>query len=119
MFYLFEDISENTDNPSSTDHIFHDDVTNESMIEIVRTENIEEYFEPCLVDNSKDGEEEVDVNLFEDTEYPSFTDHIVQIDDIDESIKEPLITKNILESCDTCSNSNETGQIDSFKVSVE
>ena len=48
-----------------------------------------------MVDNFKDDEEEVDVNLFEDTEYPSFTDHVVQIDDTDEIIKEPLITEII------------------------
>ena len=56
-FYLSKDISENTKNLYSTDHIFHDDVTNESMIEIVRTENIKESFETCWVDNSKDGKE--------------------------------------------------------------
>ena len=72
-----------------------------------------------MVDNSKDGEKEVDVNLFEDTEYPSFTDHVVQVDDTDEPIREPLRTKNILESLDTCLVSNETGEFVNFKVSEE
>ena len=88
------------------------------MLEIIRTKNIKESFEPYLVDNSKDGEEEVDVNLFEDTEYPSFIDH-VQIDDTNESIRELLRTKNILESFDTYSVSNEIGKFDNLKVGEE
>ena len=69
--------SEVTENPSSTNHIFHDDVTNESMIEIVATENIEKSFETCLVSNFKGNEEEVDFDLVEDIECHSFTDHII------------------------------------------
>ena len=44
-FYLSED----TEQPFSTDHIFYDEVTDESMIEIFAIENIEKSFETCLV----------------------------------------------------------------------
>ena len=118
-FYLSEDISENTENSSFTDHIFHDDVTNESMIEIVTTENIEKSFETCLVDNFKSDKKNVDFDLVDNTKYPSFTNYVVQIEDINESIREPFRTKNILESLDTCSVSNETGKFENFKVGEE
>ena len=45
--------SEDTENTSAVDHIFHDDVNNDSMIEIVGTENIEESLKTCLVNNFK------------------------------------------------------------------
>ena len=115
-FYL---LSEDTEQPSSTDHIFHDDVTNESKIEIIATENIEKSFETCLVNNFKGNEEEVDFDLLEDIECSSFTDHVVQIDDTDESIREPLRTKNKFESFDTCSISNETCELDNLKFGEE
>ena len=73
-FYLRH---EDTENPSSTNYIFHVDFTNESMIKIVATENIEESFETCLVDNFKGDEKDVDFDIVDDSEYPSFTDHVV------------------------------------------
>ena len=45
-----------------------------------------------MVDNFKGDEEEVDFDLVEDIEDPSFTDHVVQIDNTDETINEPLIS---------------------------
>ena len=90
---LVEDISEHTEQPSFTDPIFHDDVTNDSMIDIVATENIEESFETCLVDNSKDGEKKVDINLFEDTECHT-SDHIFQRDSFEKSIKDDFEIEN-------------------------
>ena len=53
------------------------------MIEIVATENIEESCEPCLVDNFKGDEEEVDLDLVEDIENPSCTNLVVQINNTD------------------------------------
>ena len=87
-FDLVEDISEHTKQPSFTDPIFHDYVTNDSMIDIIATKNIEESFKTCLVDNFKGDEEEADFDLMEDIEDYSFTDHVVQSDDTDETINE-------------------------------
>ena len=89
------------------------------MIDIVATKNIEESFETCLVDNIKGDEEEVDFDLVENIEDYSFTNHVVPIDDTDETINEPLITENMLESFDTCSVNNETGKFDNLKVNDE
>ena len=72
-----------------------------------------------MVDNFKGDEEEVNFDLVEDIEYPSFIDHDFQVNDIDESIREPLRAKNILESFDTCFISNETCKIDNLKVGGE
>ena len=64
--------------------------------------NIEVYLEQIAnYVNSWDQEdlpnqEEVDFDLVEDIEYPFFTDHVFHVDDIDESIKEPLRIKNII-----------------------
>ena len=80
MYLRFED----TENTSSTNHIFHDDVTNDSMIDIVAPENIEESFETCLVDNFKGDEEEVDFDLVEDIECHSCTNQVVHVDDTSE-----------------------------------
>ena len=77
MFDLVEDISEHTEQPSFTNYIFYDDVTNDSMIDIVATKNIEESFETCLVDNIKGDKEEVDFFLVEDIECHYFIDHVV------------------------------------------
>ena len=62
-FDLVEDISEHTEQPSFNKQYFYDDVTDDLMIEIVRTENIEEFLETCLVDNITNDEEEVDFDL--------------------------------------------------------
>ncbi|XP_038976653.1 uncharacterized protein LOC120107448 [Phoenix dactylifera] len=64
----------------------------------------------------KVGEEEVEINLFEATKYPSFTDHVFRVDVVDESTREVFRAENTKEPLETCLVSAGTSKDDNLEV---